>query len=92
MNDETLQHIVDNNLHAVQYVDPETKEPTLEYPYNPNGSPLGIAGLTDPSGRILGLMPHPEAYNHKTNHPSWTRGTDEKMPLGLAMLEAGATT
>nr|WP_321514258.1 phosphoribosylformylglycinamidine synthase subunit PurQ [uncultured Pseudodesulfovibrio sp.] len=89
MDDDTFQAIQDNNLIAVQYVHPETGEPTLEYPYNPNGSPLGIAGLTDPSGRILGLMPHPEAYNHVTNHPSWTRGTDPNLPLGLAMLEAG---
>ena len=36
--------------------------------------PLAIAGLTDPSGRVLGLMPHPEAFHHVTNHPSWTRG------------------
>ncbi|MBI9078151.1 MAG: phosphoribosylformylglycinamidine synthase subunit PurQ [Pseudodesulfovibrio sp.] len=89
MDDETFQAIKDNNLIAVQYVDPETKEPTQEYPYNPNGSPLGLAGLTDPTGRILGLMPHPEAYNHPTNHPSWTRGTDPNIPLGIAMLEAG---
>jgi phosphoribosylformylglycinamidine synthase subunit I (EC 6.3.5.3) len=89
MDAETFKAIQDNNLVAVQYVDPNTNEPTQEYPYNPNGSPLGIAGLTDPSGRILGLMPHPEAYNHPTNHPSWTRGTDPDIPLGLAMLESG---
>ncbi|WP_243546238.1 phosphoribosylformylglycinamidine synthase subunit PurQ [Pseudodesulfovibrio tunisiensis] len=84
-----LQELVDANLVAVQYVDPESGNPTQEYPYNPNGSPLGIAGLTDPSGRILGLMPHPEAYNHPTNHPSWTREGADAHPLGLAMLEAG---
>ncbi|NDV19209.1 phosphoribosylformylglycinamidine synthase subunit PurQ [Pseudodesulfovibrio sp. JC047] len=89
MDEPTFQALQAENLIAVQYVHPETGEPTQEYPYNPNGSPLGIAGLTDPSGRILGLMPHPEAYNHVTNHPSWTRGTDPNMPLGLAMLEAG---
>ena len=89
MDDATLDAIVSNNLHAVHYIDPETRQPTQEYPFNPNGSPLGIAGLTDPSGRILGLMPHPEAYNHETNHPSWTRGTNPDFPLGLAMLEAG---
>ena len=33
-----------------------------------------IAGLTDPTGHILGLMPHPEAFHHATNHPGWTRG------------------
>ncbi len=53
------------NLIAFQYADPETGQPTQEYPANPNGSPLAIAGLTDPSGRVLGLMPHPEAFNHR---------------------------
>ncbi len=61
-----------NGLIVLQYADPQG-HPTQEYPQNPNGSPLGIAGLTDPSGRVLGLMPHPEAYNHRTNHPFWTR-------------------
>ncbi|MGA2108704.1 MAG: phosphoribosylformylglycinamidine synthase subunit PurQ [Syntrophorhabdales bacterium] len=51
---------------------------TNEFPYNPNGSSLSIGGLCDPSGRILGLMPHPEAFVHFTQHPRWTR---EKLPV-----------
>lgn len=43
------------------------------YPANPNGSFDDIAGLCDPSGRVLGLMPHPEAHMTRTNHPLWTR-------------------
>jgi len=89
MDEPTLNAIVQNNLYALQYVDPETRQPTEQYPYNPNGSPMGIAGLTDPTGRIFGLMPHPEAFNHPTNHPTWTRGRDADIPLGLAMLQAG---
>jgi phosphoribosylformylglycinamidine synthase len=73
-NSAMLSEIAAENLIALQYADPNTREPTEEYPYNPNGSPMAVAGLTDPSGRILGLMPHPEAYNHRTNHPGWTRG------------------
>lgn len=69
----TLARIQAENLIALQYAGPDG-EPTEEYPYNPNGSPLAIAGLTDPSGHILGLMPHPEAFHHATNHPGWTRG------------------
>lgn len=34
--------------------------PTVEYPHNPNGAPEGVAGITDESGLVLGLMPHPE--------------------------------
>ncbi len=83
----TLVRMQEQNLIALQYVDPGTLEVTHAYPANPNGSPLGIAGLTDPSGRILGLMPHPEAYNHPTNHPRWTRG--ETSTLGTALFKGG---
>lgn len=69
----TLKQIEAGRLIALQYTDPQG-EVTQTYPHNPNGSPLGIAGLTDPTGRIFGLMPHPEAFNHPTNHPAWTRG------------------
>lgn len=79
----TLERLQAENLVVVQYADPKTGLPTQEYPYNPNGSPLGIAGLCDPSGRIFGLMPHPEAYNHPTNHPGWTRGEGDTMGLAL---------
>ena len=45
----------------------------LPYPVNPNGSLANIAGLSDPTGRILGLMPHPERFLFATQHPQWTR-------------------
>ena len=43
------------------------------YPENPNGSVDEIAGIADPTGRILGLMPHPERHFLRTQHPFWTR-------------------
>jgi len=43
------------------------------YPENPNGSTDGIAGVTDPTGRVLGLMPHPERHFEGWQHPAWTR-------------------
>lgn len=46
---------------------------TLAFPDNPNGSVANLAGLSDPSGRILGLMPHPERFLFRTQHPNWTR-------------------
>jgi phosphoribosylformylglycinamidine synthase subunit PurQ / glutaminase len=46
---------------------------TLEYPANPNGSARGIAGASDPTGRIFGLMPHPERFVDSWQHPQWTR-------------------
>lgn len=88
-NENVLTALQDRNLIALQYTDPATGSVTMEYPANPNGSPLGIAGLTDPTGRILGLMPHPEAFNHPTNHPSWTReqARGNTPTLGLVIFE-----
>lgn len=80
-----LQRLIDEQCIALQYADPVTRQPTQEYPYNPNGSPFAIAGLTDPSGRVLGLMPHPEAFNHRTNHPGWSRG--EEAMLGTVLFQ-----
>jgi phosphoribosylformylglycinamidine synthase len=58
------------------------------YPDNPNGSELDIAGVCDPTGRILGLMPHPEAYLAPENHPLWTRDK-ARLPLGTEILRRG---
>lgn len=73
-DDAVLRRLEEEHLIALQYAHPDTGLPTQEYPHNPNGSALAVAGLTDPTGRILGLMPHPEAFHHVTNHPAWTRG------------------
>jgi phosphoribosylformylglycinamidine synthase len=48
-------------------------EVVLPFPANPNGSVANVAGLGDPTGRVLGLMPHPERYIFATQHPNWTR-------------------
>lgn len=54
-------------------------EPAMQrFPMNPNGSIYDIAGICDASGHIFGLMPHPEAYNHYTNHPDWTKTEETK--------------
>jgi phosphoribosylformylglycinamidine (FGAM) synthase-like amidotransferase family enzyme len=70
---ELMERLQSGNLIALRYVDPSSGQPTMKYPDNPNGSQCSIAGLTDPTGRLLGLMPHPEAFLHRTNHPRWTR-------------------
>lgn len=46
---------------------------SVPFPYNPNGSQESVAGLCDPTGRALGLMPHPERFVDPTQHPRWTR-------------------
>jgi phosphoribosylformylglycinamidine (FGAM) synthase-like amidotransferase family enzyme len=57
---------------VARYLGPDGR-PTAEWPWNPNGSEGGIAGVCDPSGRLFGLMPHPDAYLHPFHHPHWTR-------------------
>ena len=73
----TLDWIVENRLAPVRYVDP-TGSPTETYPYNPNGSPQGIAALCSPDGRHLAIMPHPERCFQLRQWPwvppEWTCG------------------
>lgn len=81
---ETLRELHARGHVALQYVDEEGN--LSGYPGNPNGSQDNIAGLCDPTGRIFGLMPHPEVYVYPTNHPRWTR---EKVPaegMGVAVF------
>jgi phosphoribosylformylglycinamidine synthase subunit PurQ / glutaminase len=73
LDDAVWDTIRDGHLAPLVYIDPATGAPTEAYPLNPNGSPGGVAALCDPTGRIFGLMPHPEAFAHYTNHPRWTR-------------------
>ncbi len=73
LDQEILTRLENDKLIALRYTEPDSNSPSTKYPYNPNGSPIGIAGICDPGGRIFGLMPHPEAFLHSTNHPRWTR-------------------
>lgn len=68
---EILAEIEEKNLVAVRYVDADGK-PATEFPANPNGSLNSIAGICDETGRIFGLMPHPEAFLSPFNSPTWT--------------------
>lgn len=60
MDETTLKSLKDSNQVAISYTKPDGSSPSGEFPYNPNGSMADIAGITDESGRILALMPHPE--------------------------------
>jgi len=57
----------------------EIGNPTSNYPFNPNGSEDNIAGICDTTGRIFGIMPHPEGFLFPQSHPRWTR---EKIKKG----------
>jgi phosphoribosylformylglycinamidine synthase I len=70
---------------VVQYVDEKGKT-EAGYPYNPNGSVKDIAGICDATGRIFGLMPHPEDFIRWTQHPRWTREKERKDLYGLQIF------
>lgn len=70
---EVLDRLEEAEQVVVRYADPQGELAGGRWPLNPNGSLGDIAGICDPTGRVFGLMPHPEAYNHFTNHPHWTR-------------------
>jgi phosphoribosylformylglycinamidine synthase len=76
-SNDVINKLKDDDQIVFQYAKSDSSLADGKYPFNPNGSLLDIAGISDPSGRILGLMPHPEAYNHFTNHPDWPKRLQE---------------
>ncbi len=58
----------------------------VPYPANPNGSVGAVAGVCDTTGRIFGLMPHPERHLDPTHHPRWTRGDAGEVGDGLPVF------
>lgn len=71
-NPGTLREIEDRGQVVFRYAGSEGS-PTMLYPANPNGSLNAIAGICDSTGRIMGMMPHPERCVSKTQHPNWRR-------------------
>ena len=59
----------------------------LPFPVNPNGSVANVAGLCDETGRVFGLMPHPERHVERTHHPRWTRGEGQEPGDGLPVFQ-----
>ncbi|TWU25725.1 phosphoribosylformylglycinamidine synthase I [Bythopirellula polymerisocia] len=55
-------------------------------PFNPNGAEQDVAGMCDTTGRVFGLMPHPERFVDFTQHPNWTRREDRGEGVGLALF------
>ena len=72
-DDAVLQRLRANGQVALRYCRANGDPADSEFPVNPNGAIDDIAGICDPSGRVFGLMPHPEAHVDGTNHPRWTR-------------------
>ena len=84
-DEETIHRLENEGLIALRYVDHEGA--ATDYPANPNGSVMNIAGLSNPTGNVLGLMPHPEDHIFNWQHPRRHRG--EAGMLGLHLFENG---
>ena len=82
-----LSTFLQNDQIALTYACPDGSPANGEYPSNPNGSFRDIAGVCNPQGNVLGLMPHPENHIHSFQHPNWTRGIS--CHRGLILFEKG---
>ncbi len=97
-SNDVLDELSSKGQIVFRYCDPANpnacERDDVLYPLNPNGSIANIAGICDPTGRVLGLMPHPERFTHPTNHPRWTRLREdasadksaEKEPDGMPLF------
>ncbi len=81
---DALEELKSKGHIAFKYVDENGKEGG--YPVNPNGSMDSIAGLTDTTGRVLGLMPHPERHVRPTQHPRWSRMKNKQVADGITIF------
>ena len=89
---EDLERLERGHQVTLRYVDADDHA-TQQWPDNPNGSPAAVAGICDPSGRLFGLMPHPDAYIYPFQHPQWSRrrygGDVPQEGGGLAVFRNG---
>ena len=78
--DDRLNALEQSGQVAFRYCDPEGKT-GAGYPWNPNGAPGDSAGITNPRGNVLGMMPHPERVFHGWQHSDWSgNGRDPAGP------------
>ncbi len=82
-----LSSFIEHDQIALTYIHPDGTPAKSEYPINPNGSILDIAGICNPQGNVLGLMPHPENHIYPYQHPQWTRGV--RGNSGLTLFKNG---
>ena len=85
-----LQSLIDTDLACLIFVGDDNRP--CGYPGNPNESSANIAGLTDASGQVLGLMPHPERFVDPTQHPLWTRRRSDQDPDGLMIFKSAVAS
>ena len=83
----TIERLIGAGQVVARYADEQGNPALGIWPLNPNGSLNDIAGICDATGRIFGLMPHPEAFNHYTNHPDWVQRREELARAGESIEE-----
>jgi phosphoribosylformylglycinamidine synthase len=88
-NGKILKKMKDLGLVVFEYVNASGKR--APYPYCPNGSVENIAGICDPTGRIFGLMPHPERHITACQGPDWTRNKKKTDGDGFAVFKNGVS-
>lgn len=89
-NNRLLRKLQNNNQIAVQYCDKKGDITNSNYPINPNGSTVNIAGIVNKDKQIFGLMPHPERFVYPQQHPFWNKLKENKqqiIPLGLQIYK-----
>ena len=85
--EQYLKTLEKNDQIVFRYVDPEGTY--AGYPWNPNGSPMNIAGICNPQGTVFGMMPHPERTFYTHQHPNWTQtGLENNIGDGRAVFES----
>jgi len=87
MEEETLKTLKDNGQIAAQFVKPDGSTANGEFPFNPNGSADDIAGITDESGKVLALMPHPERGMFTWQRDDYMELKDKAQREGKALHE-----
>lgn len=86
-SDAVMERLVKNGQVVFQYCD--ERGALAGYPYNPNGAARNIAGICDETGRVFGLMPHPERHMQLTQHPRWTQTKEKRIADGLLIFKNG---
>ncbi len=84
---DMLQRIEKSGLVTMRYIKPEGVLAEGEFPYNPNGSMNDIASICDKTGRIMGMMPHPERGMFFTQRDDWTNIREQLVREGRDMPE-----
>lgn len=88
LDDDALSSLETGGQLALRYTGGNGQSGSpLPFPQNPNGSIGNVAGVCDSSGRVLGLMPHPERHIHPTQHPRWTREGLQEEGDGMAIFK-----